>query len=202
MICNIFALGWLLFNCSSEKLNVSVTCWMFPDPCENEPESCSQGLPQLQTTQCNTFCCQYQWRLKMKLAHFSQPVLGRRRAHSEETWDRCPGAMPFPLLPLGNLFSRLSWLCCVSASIIQEGEVTACDLKGQVGTTAAWGCLLKRLGSFRKDWAWSFRGIWRAQSVKASAMLQGKDAPCFILSRDIKGGWGCLEPGFLAVYGR
>lgn len=162
MACAISALGWLLFNCSTERLNVSVTCWMSPDPCENEPESHSQGLLQQKTTQHNTFCCQYWWRLKMKLAHFSQQVLGRRKAHSRETWDQCFGAMPFPLLAVGILFSHLLWLWCDSASIIQEGEVTVCDLKGQAGTTAAWRCLLKRLGSFRRDWVWFFRGIWRA----------------------------------------
>lgn len=135
---------------------------MFPDPCENEPESHSQGLLQLRTTQCNAFHCQYQWRLKMKLAHFSQHKLGRRRAHSQKTWDYWLGAMPFPPLAVGILFSCLSWPWCDLASIIQEDEVTACDLKGQEGPTAAWRCLLKRLGSFSWAWACSSMGIWRA----------------------------------------
>jgi len=154
---------------------------MFPDPCENEPKSSSQGLLQLKTAQCNALCCQYWWRLKTKLAHFSQLVFGRRRrAHSQGSWDYCPGATCFHLLAVGILFSCLSWLQSYLTSIIHEGEVTACDLKGQMGTTAAWGCLQNR--SFRRDSAW-FTGKFKEHlkgMFEMHAMLQGKDELHFI----------------------
>lgn len=140
---------------------------MFPDPCENEPKSSSQGLLQLKTAQCNALCCQYWWKLKIKLAHFSQLVFGRRRrAHSQGSWDYCPGATCSHLLAVGILFSCLSWLQSDLTSIMHEGEVTACNLKGQMGTTAAWGCLQKGVlegiqhglqGNLKSTWRFPLR---------------------------------------------
>lgn len=138
--------------------------------------SCSSKLPSAMH-----FAASIGGSSRQSWHNFSLLLLGRRRVHSEGTWDQGPPAKRFPLQDAGILFSCLSGPWRDLTSIIQEGEVTACDLKGQAGTTAAWSCLLKRLRSFRRHWQcldfwWNLKSTWRL-----NAMLQGKDEPFFIL---------------------